>query len=91
MQIKAEKFYHLPETVGEFKLFLKAKGMPVEKMTNAQIETAVQCLLNNKPLPKNVRTALYRLLDLGDSCGCDSDHRIRNRETKSKKISYARR
>lgn len=91
MQIKAEKFYHLPETVGEFKLFMKAKGMPVEKMTDAQIEAAVQCLLKNKPLPKNVRITVYKMLDLGDSCGCDSDHRLRNRETKSKKISYAKR
>lgn len=88
--MQTEKFYNLPETPAEFRFFMKAKGMPV-LMTEEQIETAVYCWRNHKPLPKNVRRALYKMLDLGDSCGCDSDHRMRNRQAQTKKINYAHR
>lgn len=78
-----------PESLEELKLFFLEKGMPLNGIDDVTLQRIAENVSRKEQLVADDISAIHRILDLGDTCGCDSDHRIRGRGNDGKKIGYS--
>ncbi len=79
-----------PGNVTEMKDFLLAKGFELENLDSDKLSRVVYKLNQHQRLDSKEMEFVHGLVDLGDTCGCDSDHRIRDMVDDGKKIGYSR-
>lgn len=86
-----KKFDSFPKTLSEMRQFIELKQLShnYEEKNNALLESIIVKVNNNQPLSNQEFDFIHRIVDLGDTCGCDSDHRIRTYEKISEDERFA--
>jgi len=79
-----------PRNLDEMKGFLLAKGFELENLDSDGLSHIIHKVNQREKLNTEEIKLVHDLVDLGDTCGCDSDHRIRDNMDDGKKIGYAR-
>lgn len=74
-----KKFDFFPKTLTEMHQFIESKQLNYiyEEKNEVLLKTIISKINNNIPLTNEEINFIHLLLDLGDTCGCDTDHRIR--------------
>lgn len=79
-----------PATVADAREFFRAKGLRGDKVDDVTLERIVTTIAEGRSLSFEDVTVMHQVTDLGDTCGCDSDHRIRGSAQDGKRIGYSR-
>lgn len=79
-----------PSTVAEAREFIRAKGLHGERVDDVTLERVVTRIAQGGSLAHEDVAVMHQVTDLGDTCGCDSDHRMRGSAKDGKRIGYSR-
>lgn len=74
-----KRFDSFPKTHSEMLQFIELKQLShnYDEKNNDILESIIVRVNNNQPLSNQELDFIHRIVDLGDTCGCDTDHRIR--------------
>ncbi len=84
-----QRFTAFPKDLEEARAFIKSKGLNANRIDDATLERIVSKVNGRQSLTPQEVSIIHRVTDLGDTCGCDSDHRIRGIARDGKKIGYS--
>jgi hypothetical protein len=79
-----------PSTLAAAREFIRRKGLHGERVDDAMLERIVTGIAGGRTLSHEEIAVMHQVTDLGDTCGCDSDHRIRGAAQDGKRIGYSR-
>ena len=90
--LAVQRFGALPASVEEAERFLRAKGFDALPSLRDAMERAIGKLNRDEPLDDDDLAVFHRLFDVGDTCGCDNDHRMRGKSyfNDERKVGFAR-
>lgn len=83
------RFNAFPRNLDEAKEFIRLKGLNLEKIDDETLNNIVDKVNGKQTLTSHEISVIHRVVDLGDTCGSDSDHRIRGEATNGKGIGYS--
>ena len=88
--LNVKRFDSLPENYSEALAFFKAKGFDTELVEEKALTIALNKLKRNERLSRMDLEVFHQVVDVGDTCGCDNDHRWRGKDwTDKKMIGYS--
>lgn len=89
-QLEVKKFNTFPKTLDDAKHFFEARGFDSSTINEALIKSGVEKVNKGESLTQAEIQAFHDVFDLGDTCGCDSDHRLRGSAVNEERLNYSR-
>ena len=91
MQIISDvpRFNSFPRSLYEAREFIRLKGLNSYRIDDETLKSIVDKVNGRKTLTPEEISIIHRVTDLGDTCGCDSDHRMRGEAVDGKSIGYS--
>lgn len=83
------RFNSFPRSLHEAREFIKLKGLNSDRIDDETLKSIVDKINGRQTLTPQEVFTIQRVTDLGDTCGCDSDHRIRGAASDGKSIGYS--
>ncbi len=83
--LNVQKFTDVPKTYNGIKEFFKAKGFDSYLIDEPELKDALATINSGVQLSGEQCAIFHQILDLGDTCGCDNDHRMRGMHFKDQK------
>lgn len=87
--IDVPRFSSFPKNIDEAREFIKVKGLNSERIDDETLKGIVDKVNRKQTLTPQDVSIIHNVADLGDTCGCDSDHRIRGEADDGKAIAYS--
>lgn len=83
------RFNSFPRSLYEAREFIRLKGLNSDRIDDETLKSIVDKINERKPLTPEEVSIIHSVVDLGDTCGCDSDHRMRGEAVDGKSIGYS--
>jgi len=83
------RFGSFPQNLNKAREFIKLKGLNSELIDDETLAAIVDKVNKKQSLTSEEIRIMHDVVDLGDTCGCDSDHRIRGEVGDGKSIGYS--
>ncbi|MFZ3090598.1 MAG: hypothetical protein WA240_08255 [Nitrospirota bacterium] len=89
MILDVPRFRSFPRNLEEVREFINVKGLNSERIDDETLKEIVEKINGKQTLTPQEISAIHSVVDLGDTCGCDSDHRMRGEAVDGKSIGYS--
>lgn len=88
-RFEAKAFEAFPRSLEEAREFFRLKCLSAEGIDEETLRSVVDKVARGDGFSKEEIIAMHSIVDLGDTCGCDSDHRMRGEASDGKTVGYA--
>jgi len=87
--LNTPRYDFFPRNLSEAREFLEIKGLNSDLINDETLNSVVEKINGGKTLSADEISIMHSVADLGDTCGCDSDHRMRGEAVDGKNIGYS--